>query len=71
VVIRKATKGQLAAQRDELLALRGPLTQGEWTAILGVPGRTYIRYELGQRLAPEHLMRFARVAKVTKKKRRA
>lgn len=57
-----ATKAELKAQREELVALRGERTQKEWSAILEVPQRTYIRYEMGQREAPGSLMKLARLS---------
>jgi len=63
----------LAPQRNELLALKGKLDQGEWAELLGVPVRTYGRYERGQREAPETVMRLARlgVARLRRMKRGA
>lgn len=71
-----ATKAELKAQRDELVALRGSRTQKAWADVLGVPQRTYIRYEMGQREAPGSLMKLARLSveppsKARKKKRGA
>jgi hypothetical protein len=71
VVIRTATKAQLAEQSAELIALRGGLTQDDWVVVLGIPKRTYHRYERGQRVAPEHLMKLARLStKRGRKKKR-
>lgn len=61
VIARRASRARLAAQRNELRTLRGDLTQDAWTERLGVAKRTYIRYEQGQRAAPEFLMRLARL----------
>lgn len=57
------TKSQLKAQREELVRLRGDMTIEAWAkGLLGVPERTYTRYEQGQRLAPEAVMRLARLS---------
>jgi hypothetical protein len=63
---KKATEKQLRAQAAELLALRGERPHKEWTELLGVSGRAYYRYEGGQRLAPEPMMRLARTIKPAK-----
>ncbi len=58
----KLSKASLKAQAEELERLRGDRTQAEWREILGgVPERTYIRYENGQRPAPPSLMKLARL----------
>lgn len=57
-----ATKAELKAQREELRALRGERTQAVWAEILGVPTRTYIRYEMGQRAAPGAVLKLARLS---------
>ena len=68
---QKLTKAQLKAQAEELLALRGERKQEDWAlGILGVPVRTYIRYERGQRAAPGPVMKLARLKGRRKKKRR-
>jgi DNA-binding XRE family transcriptional regulator len=65
-----ASKAELRAQREELVALRGDLTQKEWAALLDVPQRTYIRYEMGQREAPGSLMKLARLSTERRPKRK-
>ena len=55
------TKVESARQANELRTLRGQRTHDEWCRILGVPKRTYYRYEKGDRRAPEHLMKLARI----------
>jgi hypothetical protein len=66
---RTPSKTKLKAQAQELLELRGERTQAEWIEVLGVGKRTYIRYEQGQRMAPEPLMRLARLSGESAKKR--
>ena len=71
VVRPEGTKAQLAAQVRELLALRGEMELKDWVKLLGVPYRTYRRYEKGERLAPEPLMRYARTLRGRAGKKRA
>jgi transcriptional regulator with XRE-family HTH domain len=47
----------------KLKALRGDRNQADFAALLGLPVRTYIRYELGEREPP--LETLTRIAKVT------
>jgi hypothetical protein len=69
MVKRRATKAELQAQAAELVALRGERTHEQFAeGLLGVPRRTYIRYEQGQRIAPEPVMKLARLS-VARKKR--
>ena len=69
-IVAKRLSAEMQAQRDELILLRGDLTQEQWAeGVLGVKRRTYIRYELGQRKAPVSVMRLARLATAKPKKR--
>ena len=66
----------VAMKRDaaaELAKLRGERTKTEWAELLGIPYRTYLRYEQGSRDAPEVVLRYARLvsARPARKKRGA
>jgi hypothetical protein len=70
---KRASRADLEAQAAELVALRGERTIDEWAALISVPYRTYVRYEQGQRRAPDVTMAHARATSRgrSKKKRGA
>lgn len=54
----------------ELQRLRAEKSKVDWAALLQVPYRTYLRYELGQRDVPAVVMLAARQAVQLQRKRR-
>ncbi len=54
----------------ELQRLRAEKSKVEWAALLQVPYRTYLRYELGQRDVPPVVMLAARQAVQLARKRK-